>query len=148
VPLSDELARAEAGDVLAARDALSSIAFLLSTSNIHPTTREPLPVPPFVRDYLARAFERMAAGEVPAKALHLSGKARSWRHFDHMIGADLVAQYIALGWPVEKAAASAAEMVAEVQARGRKPGRPAPFGGRKISEATLMAWYYKLRSGG
>lgn len=73
--LSDMLKRAEDGDNLSAVDVVPALATVLSTDNRYPKGHalagQPMPVPDFVRDYLAKAFRRIACGTPAAEALGL-----------------------------------------------------------------------------
>lgn len=115
VPLWEELNRAERGDEEAARNVLGAIAFLTSTKNVHPNTGEVLPVPGFVRDYLSRAFGRMAAGVSPDKALHLNQgkKGRSPDSYSRKILAASIVEYLHRfhELPVDQACSKAEEVI-------------------------------------
>ncbi|MDE2369375.1 MAG: hypothetical protein KGN16_10405 [Burkholderiales bacterium] len=148
-PFSDCLARAESGDVIAARDALHTIAVLLATNNVHPQTGEPLPVPPNVRNYLARALSRMAAGVDANKAFHLKKPGpRAWSHDDKLRGAAMVAALVKeASMAVDAATAEAAHQLESLQAERKADplGRPVPMRGRKVSAETLRGWYFELK---
>lgn len=151
--LSAILARAEGGDVLAAKEVLDTIAFLLSPANVSPSTGEPLPVPLFVREYLSRAFYRIAAAVDPAKAaagaLHLAKRGpRTWRYEDKLLGATMVATFVQVGsLPVDEAAAQVADEIKRLQAERRAdPTRPpVPMRGQSVAAETLRTWYFQLK---
>lgn len=146
--LSDTIARATAGDVLAARDALDLCAWLLSPDNKHPQTGEPLPVPMVVREYLSAALASMVAGTKPDRALNLKKPSvKVWSFADKLKCAYMVAQLVAQDATVEEAAASAAEALAELQKRAASdPERkPAPLRGRRVSAETFKSLYFEMK---
>jgi len=161
--LSKILERAEGGDKLAARDALQSLAFLLSTANRHPSTGNPLPVPGYVRDYLSRAFYRMAyqaamgENKIDAeKALNLKGGPSAWGHYEKRLAADLVHRFVIEGLPIadtkdgNDATTKAAEIINGF-VHGNN-GRDCPQAwmafqnNSKVSSATLKSWYHSLKA--
>ncbi|ARK43006.1 hypothetical protein BOC60_22390 [Burkholderia pseudomallei] len=122
--MCEQLARAEDGDDEAGRDALDSLSILLSTKNVHPLTREVLPVPDYARDYLAKALGRMAAGVDPKKALNLTSgkKGRKSDTYSRKILAASIVEYLRqqnkdssgnLG-PIDKACGDAEEVIAAI----------------------------------
>lgn len=155
--LCDILSRAEAGDKLAARDALQSLAFLLSTSNKHPTTKAPLPVPDFVRDYLSRAFYSMAyeASEGKnvdaAKALHLKGGPRKWGYFEKRLAAEVVFKFkdkfpVADNINGKDATTLAAKIINALVKETPCPQAWQGFKNHKaVDPALLKTWYYEFK---
>jgi hypothetical protein len=144
--LSDILARAESGDVLAAREALPQLAFLLSTRNRHPRTGEPLPVPGCVRDYLAKSLDRMAGGEDANRAMNLkkAGK-KKWAHFEKRLAASVLLQLREQGMTMEEAKMEAADMIRKHVSTIPCPPAWAAFQDQKIEGETLQDWYYELK---
>jgi hypothetical protein len=143
--LEDILARAEAGDVMAARDALMSIGHYLSSKNLHSVTGESLPVPEFLRDYLSRAFYRMTNGMNADKALNLKRSGRpNHGHMETRIAAYLVYQGVhEHGLTVLEAAMEAAEFINEKSAKQQLNGLWSGFQGKKVEPESLQDWYYK-----
>lgn len=148
--LSDILARAEASDIEAARDALASIAHCLSTQNINPQTGEPLPVPAYVRDYLSRAFYAMANGEDAEKALHLqttTGKPNVPYSVKKLM-AYLVHQAMNDGGMGKLAACDhTANAINEMGKRGELSGIWAELSGRGwYTQKQVYNWYSELEA--
>lgn len=150
VPLWEELKRAERGDEEAARNVLGAIAFLTSTKNVHPNSGEVLPVPGFVRDYLARAFGLMAAGVSPDKALHLNQgkKGRSPDSYGRKILAASIVEYLHRfhELPVDEACREAEDVIAAIieAHNGDKHWGPwEPFRAKKVcNEHAIRKYYY------
>ncbi|HEF4730664.1 hypothetical protein SB379_24530 [Burkholderia multivorans] len=150
VPLWEELNRAERGDEEAARNVLGAIAFLTSTKNVHPNTGEVLPVPGFVRDYLSRAFGRMAAGVSPDKALHLNQgkKGRSPDSYSRKILAASIVEYLHRfhELPVDQACSKAEEVIGGIIEAPQircSLGPWEPFRGKKVcNEDSIRKYYY------
>lgn len=143
--LEDILARAEAGDVLAARDALMSIGHYLSSKNLHPVTGESLPVPEFLRDYLSKAFYRMTNGTNADEALFLKRPGRpNHRHLETRNAAYLVYQGVhEHGLTVLQAAMDAADFINDKSAKQELNGLWSGFQGKTVSSESLQDWYYK-----
>lgn len=143
--LSEILARAESGDVLAAREVLPHLAFLLSTQNRPPATGQPLPVPDFARDYLAKSLYRMAGGEDANRSMHLRGGPRKWGHFEKRLAADVMFQLIEQGMTVEAAKLEAADRINRHISSDPCPPAWQAFEGKSIEGETLQTWYYELK---
>ena len=144
--LPDILNRADGGDVLAAREALGHMAFLLSTSNTHPLTGNPLDVPGYVRDYLAKSLARMVNGVDANRAMNLKKSGpKIWSHFDKRLAADLVFQLVAQGCTVLESSMVAAENISDRAELQPCPPAWQAFSGQAIDSATLQTWYYELK---
>jgi hypothetical protein len=143
--LADILDRAQSGDTHAAREVLGTLALLLSSK--HPRTGEPAPVPVYVRDYLARALRRMAAGERADVAMNFkkSGKQK-WGHFEKRLAADLVFQLVERGLPVLAACQEASAKIQEIVEADPCPAAWLAFKGRTPESETLQSWYYEMRN--
>lgn len=139
------LAGAEDGDVEDARDSLAVLVILLDTRYTHPDTGEPLQMPGFARDYLARAFDRIVEGEAADAALNLRRRTRVWRYPQKLMGAKIVADLIAQGKTVLEATNRASELVQRYDAEALAEGRYQLFGGRAVQPETLSTWYYNHR---
>lgn len=138
--LPDMLKRASNGDVGAAQDSLSAMAYLLSPTNPHP-------IPDFVGRYLSDALYRIARKECDAdKALNLKRPGRRKRpHMDKRLAADLVRQGVHSGATIEDACGSAADFLNDLSVRNALAGRWHRFNGEVIQPETLMTWYYEMR---
>lgn len=144
--LYDILARAESGDVLAAREALAHIAFLLSTSNTHPATGEPLPIHNFVRDYLAKSFYRMAQGDDANQSLNLKKAGKQiWNQSEKRLAADIVFQFVSHGRTLLESVMDAAEIINEHARSNPCPQAWLAFRGKEVSHEILQTWYYELK---
>ena len=84
---------------------LLDIAMVLSNENKHPRTNEPLPVPPWLRDFLSNAFLDLARGKDPSIVLRrkLRGSAKKWSVDDKVMACALVNQLVAQGMEVKSA---------------------------------------------
>ena len=144
--LSDILARAEDGDVLAAHDALADLAFCLSTSRKNPWTDEILPVPDCVREYLSRSLQRMAKGENASKAMNLKKAGpKKWGYFERRLAADVVFRLVEGGATVLEAVMAAAEFIEIYANESSASSAWFAFKGRSIESETLQTWYYKFK---
>jgi hypothetical protein len=150
---SEILRAAAAGDKLAAKDALSILHWLVSPDNTHPTTGEPLPVPIYVREYLANSLHRMAyGGESGDHAFNLkkSGK-QVWSIHDKKLAAGLVQQIILdystpeKQMSIDDAAYAAAEAIRESDLTStnvlESPLAWRSFYTNKPNEVDLRRWY-------
>lgn len=155
-PLWASLARAEEGDDEAGRDALGALSVLLSTKNVHPMTGEPLPVPAYARDYLAKALGRMAAGVDPKKALNLVNgrKGRKSDTYRRKVLAASIVEYIRhqdrdedgkLG-PVDRACDEAEDVIKAIIKAHKNDaywGAWEPFRAKKAcSSGSIREYYY------
>ena len=145
VNFKDVLSRAENGDKLAARDALTTIVFLLSERNAHSGTGKRWPVPDYVRDYLAEALANMMKGTCGDRAFHLKGGPRKWSHFNKRLAADQVFQLAAQGVPVDESARTAADIVNQQVTKNPCPPAWRSFKGQTVEAETLINWYYELK---
>jgi hypothetical protein len=162
-PLEQVFKRAENGSPDDAHDVLAALAAFLGTEgNRHPLTGELLPVPSYMRDYLARAFARMAAGVKPDQALNLkrSGKNK-WTHQHKLMAVSIVAQFIASGSTVNNACEEAADAIqayckamdsktqvpdnVEIMSRATIPKAWSNFSRGKPRAEQLRNWYYELK---
>lgn len=145
--LQDLLNRAETGDVTAARDALHSIGHYLSSRNVDQVTGESLPVQPFLRDYLSKAFYDMGNGVDPQKALHLKKPGRkNRRQSEKRLAAYLVYQGVYEGGlQVLEAAMAAAEQINEKSRKDELRGQWRGFKGETVEFETLQDWYYQYK---
>ncbi|KKB62401.1 hypothetical protein WM40_17325 [Robbsia andropogonis] len=134
------LKRANDGDVGAAQDVLSVMAYILAPSN-------PRPIPDFVRQYLSDALYRVARRQCDADtALNLKRPGRRKRpHMDKRLAADLVRQGVQNGAAVEEACWQAAEFINEIAERNAHIGRWHRFNGEVIQPEALMTWYYEMK---
>lgn len=156
--LRDILKRAESGDVLAARDALTHLAYLLSPPPNQFGVKEYGTIPEFVRDYLANALNQISASDDPQKAaaaaLHLKGRGpRIWRHHEKLYAANLIKQLIDQGASVDEACVIVCREIQERQQAARSTTssgsnvllRILPLRGMAVSEGTLQTWYYECK---
>ncbi len=143
--LEEILVRADAGDVVAARDALMTIGHYLSSHNLDFTTGEPLPVPLFLRDYLSRAFYRMVNGMDADSALNLKRPGRKNRSYlEKRLAAYLVYQGVAeQSKTVMVATMDAADFINELSKKNELTGKWRGFQGKRVKPETLQDWYYK-----
>ena len=138
--LSDNMARAEAGDVIEARRLLPVLAHFVSRNNQHP-------VPDFIRDYLARSLWRMVEQEDANRAMNLkkSGKQK-WAHYEKRLAANIVFELVEQSHTPTIASEIAADQIREFLASN--PCAPAweGFKGRSAPGADILrTWYYELK---
>jgi hypothetical protein len=157
--LSDLMVRAEAGDLLAAREVAETLAFVVSSTNTYRDPSSPdaarrivVPVPDFVRDYLSRALLQIASGTDARDAFHLrkkKGPRQFWAHRDKVLAVDIMQQLIEQDQVVDKAAEDAADRINENAKifTAENPLSPwKKFTERPIDAATLLTWYYERSS--
>jgi hypothetical protein len=154
--LSDMMARAEDGDLLAAREVAETLAAIVSPNNTYrdpdsddPNKRIAVPVPDFVREYLSRALLKIASGTDAQDAFHVrkkSGRQQYWARRDKVLAVDIVRQLIKLGYVVDEAVEEAADQINK-NARiftAKNPLSPwKKFTERPIDGTTLKAWLYE-----
>jgi len=141
------LKRAEGGDLHAASQALPALAALLSTSHVHPTSREVLPVPSYAREYLSKALWRMVGGADPSEAFHLKKKHKPKDpYLRKLLAGYLVEQgRVDHGMSVEKAIDFAVDAIHEIlkqQREGTFWGPWSIFKGKNHYDAGVVKKYY------
>lgn len=152
--LEDMLRRAAEGDQIAAKEAHGLLAVALSLDHKHPSTRDPLPVPDFVRRYLSAAFQKMA-GEYydtksrkllkrasPGAALNLSGK-KKWSQYDKDRAINAVEQFVSQGITVEDSAAIVAQQLTALSKSESADDRK--IWPKAIGETQILRWYYEKK---
>jgi hypothetical protein len=155
--LSDMMTRAEAGDLLAAREVVEILAAVVSPTDTYrdphsddPNARVPVPIPDFVRAYLSCALEKIASGVDARDAFHLrkkGGPRQFWAHRDKVLAVDIMQQLVEQGLVVDEAAREAAAQINDFAKRsvnGRLASPWKKFSERPIENHTLLKWYYKL----
>lgn len=142
--LSDVLARAEAGDTEAGREAISTLAWLVSTDNKHPRTNQSLPIPEFAREYLARCLHRIDSGADANVALNMkrTGRPKTWSHYE-LLAVSILIQLMEFEPRLDVPAASEKAAAAILKNATRAGPLWERFRRKKLEGETLMSWYYE-----
>jgi hypothetical protein len=153
--LSDLMRRAEAGDLLAAREVAETLALIVSTANTYRDPSSPdglrrivVPVPDFIRDYLSRALLKIASGTDARDAFHLRkrGRRQFWAHRDKILAVDIMQQLVEQGAAVNVAVEAAVRSINSTAKKLTAENPTSPwkkFATRRIEEHTLLKWYYE-----
>ena len=138
--LSDMLERAKEKDVLAAREALTHIAFMLCPSNKEA-------IPDYVREYLANCLREIANGSDANDALNLKKRGKSkWTHFDKRLAANVMFELVENGSSVEDAKYDAAYKINEIVRSIDDPASAwSNFKNIELSPEALQSWYYETK---
>ncbi|WP_199155276.1 hypothetical protein [Chromobacterium sp. ASV23] len=142
--LRDEIKKAEAGDEIAARGIIQSIAILISTSNVHPVTKEPMEIPGYVRDYLSKALCKASLTLDANKAFNLkkTGRPSKYSSFEKRLAASVLFQFIMDGQSVLQSALDAADIINNETSDLHVWKK---FQSHPIDAATLQTWYYAYK---
>lgn len=135
--LEEMIKRAEDGDVHAANAILASIAHYL-----HPLNN--MEVPLIVRDYLSKAFYKMANGAKSQDALNLSRSGRP--NYSHKLKVTVAYLVYQLVNEQKHTVLEASALAAEIINNKLSDGRFYELNNNPISEDTTRNWYIELKN--
>ncbi|MHB1117769.1 hypothetical protein [Sideroxydans sp.] len=153
------LAEAAKGDTIAAQDSIAILYGILASTEEHKLTGQPLisplPIPNWVRHYLASALGRIMNGEDANKAFNLkrNGRRTAWSFYAKLAASDTVHYFHTHSREkksIEESCATVAEginrLVIRVQPQllgsvglGHFIGKP------QMSQELVQKWYFELK---
>jgi hypothetical protein len=154
------IVEAEKSDTIAAQNAVSLLFAVLASTDTHKLSgrplSEPLPIPDWVRAYLAKILYRIMNGEDANKAFRLkrNGRPTGWSFYAKHAAADTVHYFhnhTSQGKSIEESCAIVADGINSlVQKMPKQIIQDAGLGhfiGRKeMSQELISKWHYELQN--
>lgn len=148
------------GDTIAAQNSISLLYGVLASIKEHKLTgeplTEPLPIPDWVRHYLANALGRIMNGEDANKAFNLkrTGRRTAWSYYAKLTAADTVHYFHTHSKEmktVEESCAIVADGINSLVKRVQRTllasiGLGHFIGKPEISQELVQKWYFELKN--